>query len=56
VFGLDQIPEALLPLLLVQDRLDLSWWDITVLLTAFVALQIGLSRLLFLLGIRDRPY
>jgi hypothetical protein len=55
-FGLDQLPEALLPLLLLQDRLGLSWWDITVLLVAFLALQIGLSRLLFLLGIRDRPY
>jgi CDP-2,3-bis-(O-geranylgeranyl)-sn-glycerol synthase len=55
-FGLDQIPEALLPLVLLQDRLGLSWWDIIVLLTAFVALQMGLSRLLFRLGIRDRPY
>ncbi len=32
VFGLDQIPEALLPLLLVQDHLGLSWLDITALL------------------------
>jgi CDP-2,3-bis-(O-geranylgeranyl)-sn-glycerol synthase len=55
-FGLDQIPEALFPLLLVQTRLGLSWWDIAVLLIAFVALQIGASRLLFILGIRDRPF
>jgi CDP-2,3-bis-(O-geranylgeranyl)-sn-glycerol synthase len=56
VFGLDQIPEALLPLLLVQDHLGLSWLDITALLTSFLALQLALSRLLFRLGIRDRPY
>jgi CDP-archaeol synthase len=56
VLGLDQIPEALVPLLLIQDRLGLSWLDIAVLLTAFLALQIGLSRLLFRLGIRDRPH
>jgi CDP-2,3-bis-(O-geranylgeranyl)-sn-glycerol synthase len=55
-FLLDQIPEGLLPLLLVQDRLDLTWPDIAALLPAFVALQIALSRLLFRLGIRDRPY
>ena len=55
-FLLDQLPEGLLPLLLVQDRLGLSWSDIAALLPAFVALQLGLSRLLFRLGIRDRPY
>ena len=56
VFGLDQIPEALLPLLLVQDHLGLSWLDITALLACFLALQLALSRLLFRLGIRDRPH
>ena len=55
-FGLDQIPEALLPLLLLPDRLDLSGLEIAALLTAFVVLQIVLSRLLFRLGIRDRPH
>ncbi len=55
-FGLDQIPEALLPLLLVRDHLGLRWLEIAVLLTAFVALQLMLSRLLFKLGLRDQPY
>jgi CDP-archaeol synthase len=55
-FGLDQVPEALLPLFVVRDPLGLSWLEIAVLLTAFVALQVLLSRLLFLLGARDRPY
>ncbi len=55
-FGLDQVPEALVPLLLVRDRLGLGWLEIAALLTAFVALQVLLSRLLFMLGARDRPY
>jgi CDP-archaeol synthase len=55
-FGLDQLPEALLPLLFIQDSLSLSWSEIVVLLTAFLSLQLVLSRLLFRLGVRDRPY
>jgi CDP-2,3-bis-(O-geranylgeranyl)-sn-glycerol synthase len=55
-FGLDQVPEALVPLLLVRDHLGLAWLEIAALLTAFVALQLVLSRLLFMLGARDRPY
>ncbi|MGA8053842.1 MAG: CDP-archaeol synthase [Burkholderiales bacterium] len=55
-FLLDQIPEALLPLLLFQAQLGLSALDIALLLAAFVGLEIVLSRLLFKLHIRDRPY
>ncbi len=55
-FGLDQVPESLLPLLLLKDHLGLNWLDIAVLLIAFLALQLGLSRLLFRFGIRDRPF
>jgi hypothetical protein len=54
--GLDQIPEALTPLLLVRHHLGLVWPEIAVLLIAFVALQLLLSRLLFMLGARDQPY
>lgn len=54
--GLDQIPEALLPMLLLQARLNLSAADIVVALVAFTALELVLSRLLFLLHVRDRPY
>lgn len=56
VFGLDQIPEALLPLLAVKARCNLTSGDIAVLVIAFVVLELGLSRLLFRLKIRDRPY
>lgn len=55
-FGLDQIPEALLPMLLLPASLGLSAADIAVALAAFILLEMALSRLLFRLGIRDRPY
>ena|ERR1700710_2242796 len=55
-FGLDQIPEALLPLLLLRTTLGLSIMDIAVTIVAFIVLELVLSRLLFMLNIRDRPY
>jgi CDP-2,3-bis-(O-geranylgeranyl)-sn-glycerol synthase len=55
-FGLDQIPEALLPLLAVKAQFNLTSVDIAVLLIAFIVLELVLSRLLFWLRIRDRPY
>ncbi|QFU17538.1 CDP-archaeol synthase [Microvirga thermotolerans] len=55
-FALDQVPEALLPLLLSRARLGLSAVDMALLLLGFVVLEVALSRLLFDLGIRDRPY
>lgn len=54
--GLDQIPEALLPLLLLRTRLGLDALEIAVLVAAFMVLENALSRLLFKLHIRDRPY
>lgn len=54
--GLDQIPESLLPLLGVQQRLGLHVWDIALLVGAFIALELLLSRLLYRLGIRDQPH
>ena len=55
-FGVDQIPEVLVPVLVLQARLGLTGWDIAVLVAAFVVLEIVLSRLLFRLRLRDRPY
>ncbi|MNL55955.1 hypothetical protein D3C87_1794080 [compost metagenome] len=55
-FGLDQIPEALLPLLVLQGALELSAIDITVIVGVFTAGEVMLSRLLFRLGIRETPY
>jgi CDP-2,3-bis-(O-geranylgeranyl)-sn-glycerol synthase len=55
-FGLDQIPEALLPLLAVKEKFDLTSIDIAALVVVFVVLELALSRILFRLKIRDRPY
>jgi CDP-archaeol synthase len=55
-FGLDQIPEALLPLLAIKAQFNLTGVDIVALVIAFIVLELMLSRLLFWLKIRDRPY
>lgn len=54
--GLDQIPEALLPLLLLQRSLGIGPGDIVLLVLAFIVLELVLSRILFKLHLRDRPY
>jgi CDP-diglyceride synthetase len=56
VFGLDQIPEALLPLLVVKAQFNLTAPHIAGLVLAFIVLEVVLSRILFRLKIRDRPY
>jgi CDP-2,3-bis-(O-geranylgeranyl)-sn-glycerol synthase len=54
--GVDQIPESLLPLLAVRQALDLSLLQILGVTAAFFALELPLARLLYRMGIRDRPY
>jgi len=54
--GLDQIPEILLPLWLCKAELGLDLWSILVLIALFTVGSLALSRLMFRLGIRDRPY
>ncbi|MFO1424736.1 MAG: CDP-archaeol synthase [Candidatus Competibacteraceae bacterium] len=54
--GLDQIPEALLPLLAVADVFGLSWPAIAATTAGFIVLELALSRVLYRLGIRNRPY
>lgn len=54
--GLDQVPESLLPLLVLHRRLDLGGFDIALIVVLFVVLDLALSKLLYRLGIRDRPY
>jgi CDP-2,3-bis-(O-geranylgeranyl)-sn-glycerol synthase len=54
--GLDQVPESLLPLLACRFLLDLGWADIAVLLAVFFVGELLVSRLLYRLHIRDRPY
>ena len=54
--GLDQIPEALLPLLAVHGALDLSLVQIIGVVAAFFMLERPVARLFYRLGIRNRPY
>jgi len=54
--GLDQIPESLLPLLVCRGALALTFLDMLVVLVLFYVGEVLLSRLLFKLGLRDRPY
>lgn len=54
--GLDQIPEALLPLVVIQNHYDLNWLSIAQLSLAFIALELMLSRILYYLHIRKQPF
>lgn len=54
--GLDQIPESLLPLVVSWQYLALSPADGIVILAAFLAGELALSRVLYRLHVRDRPY
>jgi len=53
---LDQVPEALLPLLALRGPLDLNSMAVGILVLAFVALELLLSRLLYRFHLRKRPY
>jgi CDP-archaeol synthase len=64
--GLDQIPESLLPLLLVKAfgpailppplQTDLTWAAVWQIVAMFVVAELLVSRLLYRLQIRNRPY
>ncbi len=56
VLGLDQIPESLIPSLIFKARLGLSAWEVGGVVLIFIAVELLLSRLLFRLHLRDRPY
>jgi CDP-archaeol synthase len=54
--GIDQIPESLLPLLACRPALALTAVDIAVACAVFFAGELLLSRLLYSLHLRERPY
>ena len=54
--GLDQIPESLFPLLPCRQALSLTSLDIVAGTAIFFVAEMTLSRFLFKLHIRDRPY
>jgi hypothetical protein len=56
VVGLDQIPEALLPVWLLNKSFGLNSEQVLVCVVLFMLLEIGLSPLLYRWQIRLRPY
>lgn len=54
--GIDQIPEALVPLLLLRGALHMSGPQIVLITAAFFLLEMPFARLFYKLGLRDRPY
>ena len=53
---LDQVPEALFPLLACKPLLALSWTQVLLLTLGFTVSALLISRLLYLLGFRQHPY
>jgi CDP-2,3-bis-(O-geranylgeranyl)-sn-glycerol synthase len=54
--GLDQLPEALLPLLFLAGPLQLGWHEIALISVLFVILDLLISRLFYFLGVRRHPW
>ena len=54
--GIDQLPEAVFPLLVCMKLLSLNVWDVIAVALAFLVAELVISRLLYKLHIRDRPY
>ena len=54
--GLDQVPEALFPLLAAQLFLPITGGNIVLGTALFFAGSLLISRVLFKVGLRDRPY
>ena len=54
--GVDQIPEALLPLIALDSTLSLSVVEIVLIVALFFVGELLVSRLLYTLNLRDRPY
>ena len=54
--GIDQVPESLIPLLVVADTFDLNGESILAMVVTFFVLEILLSRVLFRLHLRKHPY
>ena len=53
---LDQLPEALLPTIVLTREISLSAGEVTVVVVSFILLAVTLSPMLFILGIRKRWY
>jgi len=53
---LDQIPESLLPAVMMHARFGLDVLSVMILVLSFIVLELILSQILYRLGIRKTPY
>lgn len=53
---IDQIPESLLPAVMLRQTFGLDYQSILILVGVFIVVELFLSVALFKLGIRKRPY
>jgi CDP-2,3-bis-(O-geranylgeranyl)-sn-glycerol synthase len=54
--GIDQIPESLLPAAVLAPAVGLGVTEVLLLTALFFAIELVLSALLYLVGLRDQPY
>lgn len=54
--GLDQVPEALLPLAVCAAPLGLHWFEVVIVAGLFWLLEVLISRVLYSLNIRKHPW
>ena len=54
--GIDQVPECLLPAMVIRSTLGLTAFDVVSVVIIFFLGEVLLSRLLFNWNIRDHPY
>lgn len=53
---LDQVPESFLPAYMLMETFEMDIWAVMLLVLTFIILELGLSRVLYLWGMRKRPY
>ncbi len=54
--GIDQVPEALIPLLVLRSELQLDLLEVLIIVVAFFLLGLPISRVLYKLRIRQTPH
>lgn len=54
--GIDQIPESLLPAVVLAPVLNLDAADVLVVTALFFIVELVLSAALYVVGVRDQPY
>ena len=53
---LDQVPEALLPAAVMAPYFQLQWYEVIMLTLLFLVLELLMSRLMYRIGLRRKPY